>query len=115
MGVAANIHSGWPTTGLSLVQDPESGDEGDFTLEYGPRNAENFRTFTSVDFRISREWDLGNSRISAFFELSNALNRKNECCIDYDIEDVEADVLLLEESIDFWLPILPAIGVLWEF
>jgi len=125
IGLAANVHSGWPTTGLSLVERPlaaglhsEEGndeDEDNIMLEYGPRNAENFGYFASIDFRVSREWDLGNSRISAFFELSNALNRKNECCVDYDIEDEDADPLVLEESIDYWLPILPAIGVLWEF
>ena len=123
VGLAANIHSGWPTTALSLVQDPgpaglqieNDEDEDNFMLEYGPRNAENFSTFSSIDFRISREWNLDKGRISAFFELSNALNRKNQCCIDYDIEDEDAEVLVLEESIDFWLPILPAIGILWEF
>jgi outer membrane receptor protein involved in Fe transport len=124
IGLAANIHSGWPTTSLSLVQeaqeallqnDDEDGDEADYMLEFGPRNAENFSTFASIDFRVSRQWELGNSRITAFFELSNAFNRKNQCCIDYDIEDEDAEPLELEESIDYWLPILPAIGVLWEF
>lgn len=126
IGLAANVHSGWPTTGLSLVEGPESAhlqsegdddddEEGDIMLEFGPRNAENFGIFASIDFRVSRKWALRNSRISAFFELSNALNRKNECCVDYDIEDEDADPLVLEESIDYWLPILPAIGVLWEF
>ncbi len=115
LGLAANIHSGWPTTGLTLVYDPDSEDEDAIMLQYGSRNAENFGIFASIDFRVSREWTLDNSRISAFFEISNAVNRKNECCIDYDIEDEDAEVLILEESIDHWLPILPAIGLLWEF
>lgn len=123
IGLAANIHSGWPTTSLSLVQESQEAllqndddeDEADYMLEFGPRNAENFSTFASIDFRVSRQWELGNSRITAFFELSNAFNRKNQCCIDYDIEDEDAEPLELEESIDYWLPILPAIGVLWEF
>lgn len=122
VGLAANVHAGWPTTGLRLVEPPESGalqdeddEDADFLLEFGARNGLDFDSFASIDFRISREWNLTNSRISAFFELSNALNRKNQCCIDYDIEDEDADPLILEESIDFWLPILPAVGVLWEF
>ncbi len=123
VGLAASVHSGWPTTTLSLIQGPEAvlpgseddEDEDSYSLKYGPRNAENFDYFASIDFRVSHEWELRNSRLSAFFELSNALNRKNQCCIDYDIEDEDADVLTLEESVDLWLPILPAIGVLWEF
>ena len=113
IGLAANIHTGWPTTTLYLVEGADEDDE--YTLVYGSRNTENFKTFASLDFRVSREWNLKNSRISAFFEISNALNRKNECCIDYDIEDEDADEIILEESIDYWLPVLPAIGILWEF
>lgn len=122
VGLAANIHTGWPTTGMDLLENAEMGDwlseddeEFDYALAYRPRNGERFATFASLDFRVSREWQLVNSRISAFFELSNALNRKNQCCIDFDIEDEDAEPLILEESIDFWLPILPAVGVLWEF
>jgi outer membrane receptor protein involved in Fe transport len=122
VGLAVNVHTGWPTTGMDLVESMETGDgqdegddEIDYALAYRPRNGERFATFASLDFRVSREWELSNSRISAFFEISNALNRKNECCIDFDLEDEDADPLVLEESVDFWLPILPAVGVLWEF
>jgi outer membrane receptor protein involved in Fe transport len=127
LGLALNVHSGWPTTSLHLVEnmgteqlpdeDAEDGDgeDEDIVLEFGPRNAQNFAVFASVDFRVSREWPLRKGSISAFFELSNAFDRKNECCIDYDIEDEDADELMLEESIDLWLPILPAVGVLWKF
>ncbi len=52
----------------------------------------------------------------AFLEISNLTNRRNECCLDWDFEEDEAtgeDVF--ERGVDYWMPLLPAIGVLWEF
>ncbi len=52
----------------------------------------------------------------AFFEVSNVTARHNECCLDFDFEEDEAtgeDVF--EKSLDYWLGMMPAIGILWEF
>ena len=51
----------------------------------------------------------------AFVEISNVTNRENTCCIDWDLAIDESGVPVLESSLDYWLPVLPAIGVLWEF
>jgi outer membrane receptor protein involved in Fe transport len=72
IGLAVKIHSGWPTTPATL----EGGDEEDLSLVYGPSNSDRLNTFANVDFRVSRKWPLKKGRITAFFELSNALNRK---------------------------------------
>ncbi len=116
MGVAVSIHSGWPITGMALGIRPAEDDED---YEYfpipGPRNAEQLGTFGTLDFRVSREFPVRLGRLSGFFEVTNATNRKNKCCIDYDIdEDGNGDVFL-DRTVDQWLPIIPAIGVLWEF
>ncbi len=99
--VAASIHSGWPTTDLTLV--------GDVAIP-GPRNELRHGTFASLDLRLSRRWQMRKGSLLAFLEVSNATNRRNECCLDWDVDDGE-----LELSRDYWMPLLPAIGVLWEF
>jgi hypothetical protein len=53
--------------------------------------------------------------LMVFFEVTNVLNRRNVCCIDWDIEIEDGVDPVLDNSFDYWLPILPAIGVLWEF
>jgi hypothetical protein len=68
-----------------------------------------------VDARISRRFNVGNGTITAFFEVSNLLNRDNVCCRDYDLADGTDDTAVLELTDDYWLPRLPAIGFLWEF
>lgn len=117
VALVANIHSGWPTSELTLVEDGVD-DEGEpeFVAIIGPRNVERLGSFASVDFRVSRTWKLRRGSFMAFFEVSNLANRKNVCCRDWDFDEDEItgeDVF--EGDVDYWMPLLPAFGVLWEF
>jgi outer membrane receptor protein involved in Fe transport len=113
---AGNIHSGWPKTGLSLVVDGVDPDgEPDYVVVPGPRNAERHDYFASIDFRISRRFAVKRGTLSIFLEVSNLLDRDNVCCLDWDIGDAPDGTPALELSHDYWLPRLPALGILWEF
>ena len=117
VSLAGSVHSGWPLTELFLVEDGVD-DEGE--IEYvampGPRNAERHSTFASLDFRVSRTWKLQRGSFMAFLEVSNLTNRSNECCLDYDFEeDEDTGEDVFERGVDYWMPLLPAIGILWEF
>ena len=105
--MAGSVHSGWPTTDLTL--DPEDN------AVPGPRNALRLPTFAALDLRLSRKFDVRRGTLTAFVEVSNAFNRSNVCCIDWDVDEDDDENLVLESSRDFWMPLLPAIGVLWEF
>lgn len=108
---AASVHTGWPWTDLYLEEigvGPD--DEPIYEATPGPRNANSLSTFSSLDLRLSRRFNVRHGTLLAFIEVSNVLNRRNVCCIDWDIEDGE-----LENSLDYWMPLLPAIGILWEF
>ncbi len=114
--LAASIHSGWPSTSLALIEDGADADgEPIYVAVPGPRNALRHPTFASLDLRISRKFDVRKGTLLAFVEVSNALNRRNVCCIDWDLEEDTAGRQSLEFSDDYWMPLLPAIGVLWEF
>lgn len=112
-GAAVRLHSGWPTTSAELVID----EDGEYQILFGPRNRENLDTFFNLDVRLSYAWEWPGNRVTAFVEVSNLSDRRNECCVDYDVEyeDEEEEAPLLERSVDHWLGITPAIGVLWEF
>ena len=115
LGVAVKWHTGWPTTAAFLVGE----DEDDLRIEFGPRNAENLNDFFNLDIRVARVWKFPDSRLTAFLEITNLTNRENECCVDYDVEfeedDEEEGEPELERSVDHWLGITPAVGILWEF
>ena len=116
LAVAASAHSGWPATDLMLVADgtDENGDPA-FVAVPGPRNALQHGTFASLDVRLSRRFKLRRSSLLAFIEISNLTNRRNECCLDWDLIEDENGNEALERGLDYWMPLLPAIGVLWEF
>ncbi len=104
---AASVHTGWPTTELTL------NDDG--TVSPGARNAERHGNFASLDMRLSRTFDLPRGSLLAFFEVSNILNRRNECCLDWDFIDDANGEDTLERGQDHWMTLVPAIGILWEF
>ena len=114
--LAGTVHSGWPTTDLELVQTGTGpGGEPAYVVLPGPRNALQHAVFASLDLRVSRVFDVRRGSLTAFFEVSNLLNRRNPCCRDWDIDVDEDGTPVLEHSYDYWLPLLPAVGVLWEF
>ncbi len=113
---AFSVRTGWPATGLSLVQTGVDSDgDPDYRAVPGPRNAERLPTFSSLDLRLSRRFNVRRGTLLAFVEVSNAANRRNVCCIDWDLTDEPDGSLALEQSRDYWMPLLPAIGILWEF
>ena len=113
---AAGVHTGWPTTDLTLEQNGTDADgEPIYVAIPGPRNALSVNTFASVDFRLSRTFDVPRGSLMLFFEVTNAFNRKNVCCVDWDVEFAVGEDPELDNSFDYWLPVLPAIGILWEF
>ena len=116
LSVAGLIHSGTPTTGLDIVKTPLPGGDWDVEGEVGPRNAQNFASYARVDLRVNRDVRLANSKLSLYMEVTNLLNRDNECCIeDYRVEPrgERAPVLVLEMG--YYLPLLPSFGFQWEF
>ena len=115
LSVAGHYRSGWPTTSLALEEIIGPGGQPEFIAVPGPRNAVQLMHFASLDARVSRKFDVGRGTITAFIEISNLLDRNNVCCFDYDLEtDINGEEYL-EFSPDYWLPLLPAIGFLWEF
>ena len=81
----------------------------------GARNSKRYSAFASLDARVSRRFDLPRGELTVFLEVSNLTNRRNVCCSDFDIEEDENGNEMLDAGDDFWPPLLPAIGVLWEF
>ena len=115
--IAASVHSGWPTTELLLLEDGVDDDgEPDYIAVPTPRNTSQYSTFASLDVRVARKWKMPRGRLTAFLEITNLTNRRNECCLDWDLlEDEDSGEVSLERGVDYWMPIIPAVGVLWEF
>jgi hypothetical protein len=105
--VAAQYHTGWPVTPITL--DADGG------VVPGPRNAQRYADYGSLDARLSREWTLPRGTLTAHVEVTNALDRRNPCCTDLAYSFDAAGVATLERELRHWLPLVPAVGLLWKF
>lgn len=115
-GIAANIHTGWPTTSLSIVETTDGNGLPVYIAEPGPRNAERFSMFATLDARANRRFRFGDQRVlNVFVEISNATNRENPCCIEFELLYDENGVPYVTGQEDDWLALMPAIGFLLEF
>ena len=116
VSLAGLAHSGTPTTTLDIVTTPLPG--GGYEVEgvIGPRNGTRMGAYARVDLRVNRDVMLANSKLSFYLEVTNLLNRKNECCIEeYHLEPRAGRPPVLEVETGNWLPMLPSFGFQWEF
>lgn len=108
--LAASYHTGWPSTPVS-VADAGTPQEN---IVVGRRNSIRYRDYSSVDARLSRDFALPRGELNVFAEVTNALDRRNPCCVDFSY-DYPAGRLTLEREYRHWLPLVPSIGVLWKY
>jgi outer membrane cobalamin receptor len=110
LSLAGTYHTGWPTTAIELVAtDPIS------LLATGPRNAERLDDYYALDARVARKFRFEHAGLlTVFLEVANVLNRTNECCVEYEVED-ESGELALDVSTRPYLPVTPSLGFVWRF
>ena len=112
LSAVLGAHSGWPKTNVRIAADSPPDDP---ELEFAARNSDSFAPFVSLDLRLARRMPVRYGELMLFFELSNATNRRNPCCVDVELDDEIAPLPVLVQNDEYWFPLLPAVGVLWEF
>ena len=108
--LAATYHTGWPTTPVIVA----NADPADAEIVLGRRNSLRFGYYGSLDARVSRDFTLSHGELNVFAEVTNLLDRNNECCVDWSYAD-QGGAVVLEKDYRHWLPIVPNVGVLWRF
>ena len=113
--VAWQFHTGWPYTARNWEQIERPDGSVGYTSSFGPVNAERFSPYHRLDVRVHRYFNVRNGRLSISAEVRNLYNRSNIRRYHYSIwtnEDGEQKVI---KDAQEWLPIVPSIGVNWEF
>ena len=108
LSAAATFRNGWPTTLAAIDEDGPAN-----IVTTGPRNGERLGNYATLDLRATRRFQTDAGLVSVFLELSNSLNRSNECCVEYDIDVGDTDVFILDRTQS--LPLLPSLGLSWQF
>jgi hypothetical protein len=80
-----------------------------------PRNSLNHATFHTVDARASRRFDVGRGELTAFLEITNVYDQENTCCTKYRVLTDPSGNQTLISNEDHWLPLIPSLGVIWQF
>jgi outer membrane receptor protein involved in Fe transport len=109
IGATLLWHEGWRTTRL-----PAEAADGEVLPVQ--RNAARLRDYMSLDLQISREWQWSTQSLTAFLEITNLLNRRNVGGIEYDVEeDEETGLYVITSEPEELLPLVPSIGIRWQF
>ncbi len=108
--LADAYHTGWPTTPLEVVYV-----QGVPELVTERRNTERFEYYNMLDLRVARTFALPRGALDVFVEVSNAIDRENPCCAEYDVGQAPDGTLTATKKVDSWLPLVPSAGVLWRF
>ena len=115
ISVAGTWHSGWPKTELLVETVQLPGGDTTLVASTTPRNSLDYAAFHTLDVRASRRFQLPNSELTAFVEISNVYNRENACCTEYSISINGTGESELVTEPEHWLPLVPSVGVLWKF
>jgi hypothetical protein len=114
--LAGLYHSGTPTTSLDIDVTPLPGGGFDVVGDVGPRNGDRLRPYSRVDLRVNRDVSFQNGKLSLYVEVTNLFSRSNDCCIeDYRVVTGRSRQPELEVDVGSWLPMLPSLGVQFEF
>jgi len=109
--VTDNYHTGWPTTDLLLIDGTDGAPD---LVTPGVRNATRFGAYNSLDFRVMRRFELPDSTLEAFFEMTNTLGQRNACCTEYTVSGA-GDAVYIDADEDYWPRFIPSFGVVWKF
>jgi hypothetical protein len=102
LGSQMEVHHGWPRTPLDH--------QSDGTLSLGAYNSTSLPTYVQIDFRAQYTKILQVGSLDFTAELMNAQVHRNECCSEFFVNDGQLDTRKL-----YWLPVVPSLGVRWNF
>jgi outer membrane cobalamin receptor len=101
-GAVAGSHRGWPTTRV-------------FATSLGERNATRFGNRATLDLRAEYRKPLAVGNLAVTFEVTNAINVGNACCAELRATPDNGGNVTFTTRRSDWLPVVPSVGVLWEF
>lgn len=111
LSVAGQVHTGWPKTELRETASAATAPG----VEATDRNALRYSVFHTLDFRLSREFDVSRGNLTVSLDVTNVYDRDNPCCTEYAVASDQSGAGRLRAVESNWLPLVPSIGVLWRF
>jgi len=102
--------TGWPTTPVALDTSGPTP-----VVAAGERNSLRVGRYQSFDLRATRKFAVGRGSLSAFIEVSNALDHDNPCCTEYQLEQADSGDAFLDQSVLHYPAFVPSLGFVWSY
>jgi len=112
---AWQYHSGWPYTEATFKRVALNNGGFSYDLVYGPRHSARLPAYHRFDVRVNRYFDAGKGRLAVFLEMINLYNRTNVRTYEYNLDVQPNGQFVSTRHVEKWLPLLPSIGLSWEF
>ena len=108
-------HTGWPATASSFVTEALPGATIVRARGIGELNALRLPAYHRLDFRVSRNFNVGRGLLQAYLDVFNLYNRTNLRGYTFFPEVTRGRVRVRRAPGEEMLPLLPTLGVRWEF
>jgi hypothetical protein len=112
---AWQYRNGWPYTPFIVARIARGDGTFAYYHDYGLFNSRRYPAFHRLDVRINRQFYSSSRRVTVFLHIINAYNHENINNYDSSILEESADGFRHEIDTETWFPILPFVGVSWEF
>jgi hypothetical protein len=106
-------HTGWPITESTFTLDSVGGGTR-LQRTFGPYHAARLPAYHRMDVRVSRDIALRSGRLNIFVDVFNLYNRDNPQGYEY-IVNVSNERIAVRRSLEPMLPVMPSLGLMWEF
>ena len=119
--VGWQYHTGWPITPRefaadTLGTDPDTGEPVTRAVRsWGALNGDRLPAYHRLDLRVSRSFEVGRGLLSVFLDVFNLYNRANLRSYGYDVRLVGDELVTRRVPGAELLPLLPSLGIRWEF
>ena len=106
---ALRYHSGWPRTAVAAALRTAATD---LLFNLGPRNADRWGPYVSLDARAAWTKPFASSELTIWAELSNLANRGNDCCVVFMVPSPTATAATSDAH---WPSRALNLGLSWRF
>lgn len=113
-GAAWQYHSGWPTTAVNYTIVSLASGGRTLVRSFGAPLAERLPAYHRLDLRASRTIPLRHGALTVFVDVFNAYDHANPLAYDYDPTIVN-NVVRDGKKPRNMLPIIPSVGLSWEY
>lgn len=109
------FHSGWPYT--DFVVKRKQRDDGSFAYyhDYGLFAGSRYPPYHRLDVRVNRHYYTSNGTVTVFLHVINLYNHENIYSYDHDVVQADANSFRYDVARETYFPIIPFVGVSWEF